>query len=66
MWSTIILSFVEQELRRHEAVTVEKHVDKNAFSGACDDLRIGITLIFIFRMLRIYEGKGKEKIDNIH
>ena len=29
-----------------EAVTVEKHVDKNAFSGACDDLRIGITLIF--------------------
>ena len=34
-----------------EAVTVEKHVDKNAFSGACDDLRIGITLIFFFRML---------------
>ena len=29
-----------------EAVTVEKHVDRNAFSGACDDLRIGITLIF--------------------
>ena len=29
-----------------EQVTVERHADKEAFSGACDDLRIGITLIF--------------------
>ena len=29
-----------------EQVTVERHVDREAFSGACDDLRIGITLIF--------------------
>ena len=34
-----------------ESVTVEKHVDKNAFSGACDDLRIGITLIFYLQNL---------------
>ena len=29
-----------------EQVTVERQLDKEAFAGACDDLRIGITLIF--------------------
>lgn len=29
-----------------EQVTVEKHLDKESYAGACDDLRIGITLIF--------------------
>ena len=29
-----------------EQVTVERHADKDAFSAACDDLRIGVTLIF--------------------
>lgn len=30
----------------HEQVTVERYADRDAFAGACDDLRIGITLIF--------------------
>lgn len=29
-----------------EQVTVERHLDKESYAGACDDLRIGITLIF--------------------
>lgn len=29
-----------------ESVTVERHADKESFAGACDDLRIGVTLIF--------------------
>lgn len=29
-----------------EQVTVERHLDKESFAGACDDLKIGITLIF--------------------
>lgn len=29
-----------------ERVTVERHADKESFAGACDDLRLGITLIF--------------------
>ena len=33
-----------------EQVTVERHADKDAFSAACDDLRIGITLIFYLQM----------------
>lgn len=29
-----------------ESVIVERHADKESFAGACDDLRIGVTLIF--------------------
>lgn len=29
-----------------ERVVVEKHAEKESFAGACDDLRIGVTLIF--------------------
>ena len=29
-----------------ENVIVEKHADKESYAGACDDLRIGVTMIF--------------------
>lgn len=29
-----------------EEVVLEKHADKESFAGACDDIRIGVTLIF--------------------
>lgn len=29
-----------------ESVIVEKHADKESYAGACDDLRIGVTMIF--------------------
>lgn len=29
-----------------ERVSIERHADKESFAGACDDLRIGVTLIF--------------------
>ena len=29
-----------------ESVVVERHAEKESFAGACDDLRIGVTLIF--------------------
>jgi hypothetical protein len=29
-----------------EKVTIERHTDKQSYAGACDDLRIGITMIF--------------------
>ena len=30
-------------------VTIERHTDKESFAGACDDLRIGVTLIFFLQ-----------------
>ena len=45
-----------------EQVTVERHADKDAFSAACDDLRIGITLIFYLQNAAEYmKESGKEK-----
>lgn len=45
-----------------EKVTIERHADKESFAGACDDLRIGITLIFYLQnageyLLESYKGK---------
>lgn len=44
-----------------EHVSIERHADKESFAGACDDLRIGITLIFYLQnaaeyMLEQYKG----------
>mgnify|MGYP001851457702 FL=1 len=44
-----------------EQVTVERHLDKESYAGACDDLRIGITLIFYLQnaaefLLEKYKG----------
>lgn len=44
-----------------ERITIERHADKESFAGACDDLRIGITLIFFIQnvaevMLEKYKG----------
>lgn len=44
-----------------ENVSIERHADKESFAGACDDLRIGITLIFYLQnaaeyMLEQYKG----------
>ena len=30
----------------HEDVTVEKRYERNAFLGACEDLRVGVSMIF--------------------
>ena len=29
-----------------EEVTIEKHAGKESFAGACDDIRVGVTIIF--------------------
>lgn len=48
-----------------EHVAVERHTEKESFAGACDDLRIGITLIFYLQnpaeyMLEEYKGNMEQ------
>lgn len=45
-----------------EQVTVERHADKDAFSAACDDLRLGITLIFYLQNPAEYMKESKKQI----
>ena len=48
-----------------EQVTVERQIDKEAFAGACDDLRIGITLIFYLQNAAEYMQESfKENLGN--
>ena len=35
-------------------MTVERHTDKESYAGACDDLRIGVTMIFYLQNLAEY------------
>lgn len=44
-----------------ERITVERHSDKESFAGGCDDMRIGITLIFYLQNpaeFMVEYGKG--------
>ena len=33
-------------VQANEEVVIEKHISKNSYAGACDDLRLGVSLIF--------------------
>lgn len=51
----------------HEAVVIEKHVANDSCCGACDDLRVGATLIFYLRNMAEYavrtlQGKKRNAI----
>ena len=48
-----------------EHVVVERHSEKESYAGACDDLRLGVTLIFYLQnpaeyMLEKYKGNLRE------
>ena len=45
-----------------ESVSVEKHADKESFAAACDDLRIGITLIFYLQNAAEYMKESKKQL----
>ena len=50
-----------------ESVVIERHADKESFAGACDDLRIGVTLIFYLQNAAEYlqqRGKGEMPSEN--
>ena len=49
-----------------EPVVIEQHADKDSFAGACDDLRIGVTLIFYLQNAADYmlESRKTEILSN--
>ena len=53
-WNIISHFSGEQESHPGKKVTVERHTDKESYAGACDDLRIGVTMIFYLQNLAEY------------
>ena len=50
-----------------ESVIVEKHADKESYAGACDDLRIGVTMIFYLQNCTEYVSEmQKNNFDQNH
>lgn len=58
--------YIEGELiQMNEEVLIEKHIAKDSFAGVCDDLRVGVSLIFYLQnamdYLKIKSQKKKLK-----
>ena len=50
-----------------EPVEVEKHAEKESYAGICDDMKLGVTLIFYLQNVMEYLNKGKNKnLDEIN
>lgn len=46
-----------------EDVTIERHSEKESYAGVCDDLRVGVSLIFYFQdMIPYLKYKEKKKL----
>lgn len=57
--------FIGSGITTEEKVEVEKHSDKEAYAGICDELRIGVTLIFYLQNVVEYlqeAGSATRKI----
>ena len=49
------------QVSSREEVLIEKHADKESYAGACDDMRVGVTLIFYLQNVGEYileKGRG--------
>lgn len=58
---------IGHEVSANEPVSINKRVDTEAYTGMCDDYRIGVSLIFYLQNVAEYLEKknGKEKIKNV-
>lgn len=46
--------FIGAGLTTEESVEIEKHADKESYAGICDEMRIGVTLIFYLQNIATY------------
>jgi hypothetical protein len=53
--------FTSQYMSTKEEITIIKRVDTEAYTGMCDDIRLGVSLIFYVQNVIDYLIEGKEK-----
>ena len=53
-WEYYYPYFKGEGITSTEEVTVERHADGDAYSGVCDDVKIGVTLIFYLQNIAEY------------
>ncbi|WFR57496.1 DUF3881 family protein [Anaerocolumna sp. AGMB13025] len=55
--------FRSQYMSTKEETSIIKRVDTEAYTGMCDDIRLGVSLIFYLQNVVDYLSEGKEKTD---
>ncbi len=53
--------FYGTEISSHEIAEVERHAEKEAYAGICDEVRIGVTLIFYLQNVADYLAVSKNR-----
>ncbi len=53
--------FSGKHISTREIADVEKHAEKESYAGVCDEIRIGVTLIFYLQNVTEYLSVGHEK-----
>ena len=62
-WIITIRNFFGTMLSTREQAEVEKHAEKESYAGICDEVRIGVTLIFYLQnVVDFLALKGSKKI----
>ena len=46
--------FLGTEITTHEEIEIQKHAEKESYAGVCDDVHLGVTLIFYLQNLTDY------------
>lgn len=50
----------------NEQIEVEKHAEKESYAGVCDELNLGVTLIFYLQNVADYLAENNNRIANVH
>lgn len=50
----------------HEQIEVEKHAEKESYAGVCDELNLGVTLIFYLQNVADYLTQRNKYLSRIH
>lgn len=50
----------------NEQIEVEKHADKESYAGVCDELNLGVTLIFYLQNVADYLAEKNQHLSSVH
>lgn len=59
---------IPDEVSTQEQIDIEKHAEKESFAGVCDEMRLGVTLIFYLQNVADFlsEHRANIHVKNIH
>lgn len=50
----------------NEQIEVEKHAEKESYAGVCDEINLGVTLIFYLQNVADYLAEHNSRLANVH